>query len=288
MINLPEANNFNFTFVTLELKEVASIALMDSYKDGPCVGVGGKPEDLDTKEKHLHATRVIFTKYGLSPPAIPQERGIRWIRQHKENVKIVARSSARTLILGDSIISGLTRYKNVWEKYLAPQGALNLGVPGDKTQNVLWRMQQIELPEKLRVLVILVGTNNVAADTPRTITDGITSIAKVALEKRVYLKVIVCGLLPRGSKFSAEREACCRVNEALRKFCDSGIFRGISYLPPEDDWVLPNGHLDMSLYFQDSLHLIEAGNVKLCQAFVNAIEEATDGKKKNKRYYHIQ
>ena len=111
MINLPEANNF--TFVTLELKEVASIALMDSYKDGPCVGVGGKPEDLDTKEKHLHATRVIFTKYGLSPPAIPQERGIRWIRQHKENVKIVARSSARTLILGDSIISGLTRYKNV-------------------------------------------------------------------------------------------------------------------------------------------------------------------------------
>ena len=122
-----------------------------------------------------------------------------------------------------------------------------------------------------------------AVDSPRTISDGITSIAKVALEKKCALKVVMCGLLPRGSKNSREREACCKVNEFLRRFSMNGIFRGISYLPPESDWVLPDGDLDMSLYFTDGLHLVENGYAKLCVAINGAIEKAINGKKKKKR-----
>ena len=76
---------------------------------------------------------------------------------------------------------------------------------GDRTENVLW-LHQIQFPEQVRALIILVGTNSVAVDSPQTISDGIT-----------------CG----------GREACSKVKEFLRKFSISSIFNDISYMPPK-------------------------------------------------------
>ena len=42
-----------------------------------------------------------------------------------------------TLILGDSIVAGLRRYPKVWNGYLAPMSVLNLGIGGDRVENVL-------------------------------------------------------------------------------------------------------------------------------------------------------
>ena len=44
-----------------------------------------------------------------------------------------------------------------------------------------------------------------------------------------------------------EREACSKVNKFLRKFSINSILSGISYLPLQSDWILPNGDLDGSL-----------------------------------------
>ena len=56
-------------------------------------------------------------------------------------------STANILIVGDSIISGLSRYPAVWFKYFGKESALNLGVADDRTQHVLWRISNIELPQ---------------------------------------------------------------------------------------------------------------------------------------------
>ena len=44
------------------------------------------------------------------------------------------------LIVGDSLVSNLSRYPEIWRKYFINQGALNFGIDGDKAQNVLWRV----------------------------------------------------------------------------------------------------------------------------------------------------
>ena len=43
------------------------------------------------------------------------------------------------LIFGDSLTEGWDA--TVWERSLAPRGALNAGVSGDRTDHLLWRLQ---------------------------------------------------------------------------------------------------------------------------------------------------
>ena len=46
-------------------------------------------------------------------------------------------SEPDTLLLGDSIVAGLSRYPNVSHEYFAPINALNLDIGGDRIKNVL-------------------------------------------------------------------------------------------------------------------------------------------------------
>ena len=44
-----------------------------------------------------------------------------------------------------------------------------------------------------------------------------------------------------------------------------------SFIEQSNGWTLPNGDVDHSLFFRDSVHLIEAGNVKLAKFIINSI-----------------
>ena len=43
------------------------------------------------------------------------------------------------MLLGDSIITGPSRYWKVWQRYFISLNALNLGTGGDRAENGLWR-----------------------------------------------------------------------------------------------------------------------------------------------------
>ena len=43
------------------------------------------------------------------------------------------------------------------------------------------------------------------------------------------------------------------------------------FVDQSNDWTHPNGDLDPSLFFKDSLHLIKEGNVKLAKLIINSI-----------------
>src|SRR6202051_2635650 len=81
------------------------------------------------------------------------------------------------IFIGDSITEGwLGAGKAVWEKYYAPRHALDFGISGDKTQNVLWRLNNMQIQGlKPKVAVILIGTNN-TANNPHEIADGVKAV----------------------------------------------------------------------------------------------------------------
>ena len=86
------------------------------------------------------------------------------------------------------------------------------------------------------------------------------------------LKIIVYGLLPKGSKTSNAREKINCINEQLSKqFIHN---KNVLYLKPDDDWTLPCGELNFNLYYRDSLHLIENGNLKLANHILCGIRQA--------------
>ena len=78
------------------------------------------------------------------------------------------------LFLGDSIIEGWSgRGKQVWEKSYADLKPANFGIGGDRTQHVLWRIDNGELDGiSPKVLVLMLGTNNLGSNPNEQIAKG--------------------------------------------------------------------------------------------------------------------
>ena len=61
----------------------------------------------------------------------------------RDQNSLLNQSSAKMLLIGDSIISSLGRYPEIWKKYFSCHNTLNFSIPGDKNQHVLWIIQNL-------------------------------------------------------------------------------------------------------------------------------------------------
>ena len=139
-----------------------------------------------------------------------------WRENHSSFVDTAKCSSSKILLIGDSIVSGLTRYSRVWSKYFEPFDTLNFGSPGDCVENVLWMVQHGELPAKLEIAVIHVGTNNVDKQNVENIVSEIIKIASCILNKKPRSNIVITGLLPRDQKATfARRTKINLINQLL-------------------------------------------------------------------------
>ena len=215
------------------------------------------------------------TSLASSPMGRDNKHG--WYEEHEKFVAIATRSLSSVLLVGDSLVNGLARYHRVWSKYLEPLLALNFGVGGDRTQHVLWRIENGEMPLNLQVAFVHYGTNNLDRDNPAEIRDGIASIVYTIQEKKPNANIIVSGLLPRDQEISPRRDKIKLVNQKLMKWCRSGKVRNVHYLKPDKDWTEPDGRLAKRYYFTDFLHLIEEGNEKFAKSIYEAIVKVSQG-----------
>ena len=215
------------------------------------------------------------TSLASSPMGRDNKHG--WYEKHEKLVAIAAGSLSSVLLIGDSLVNGLARYHRVWSKYFKPLRALNFGVGGDRTQHVLWRIENGEIPLNLQVGFVHCGTNNLDRDNPHEIRDGIASIVYTIQERKPNANFIVSGLLPRDQETSFRRDKIKLVNQKLRKWCQSGKVRNVHYLKPDKDWTEPDGRLVERYYFTDFLHLVEEGYDKFAKSIYEAIEKVSQG-----------
>ena len=118
-----------------------------------------------------------------------------WYDIHQKHVNLWLNSKTILVLIGDSIVAGLSHYTNIWRTFFKTFHTLNYGIGGDRTQHVLWRAENATLPNSLKYVVIHCGTNNIDRDQPRDIANGLK-----LQEKCSGLKVIVTDLLPRDSE----------------------------------------------------------------------------------------
>ena len=119
-----------------------------------------------------------------------------WLNSHHNQCSKVSRNY-ETIIIGDSVAAGLSRYQNVWAKFLQPLRALNCGIGGDKVQHVLWRSHNLPVVKSIKKVVVSCGTNNLNQDSPEDIADGITEVASTFKSKYGSIGIFVYGILPR-------------------------------------------------------------------------------------------
>ena len=89
-----------------------------------------------------------------------------WYGKFKEHNFLLL--PTKILLIDDSLISKSSRYPDVWKNYFSNHNTLNFGVPGDKIQNILWGLSNLDFSEKcsIKYVSILGGTNNVDHNFP--------------------------------------------------------------------------------------------------------------------------
>jgi len=142
------------------------------------------------------------------------------------------------IFIGDSITHMWTSPGDkVWAHYYGNRRALNFGAGGDKTQNVLWRLENWTVRGfRPKVAVVLIGTNNIGADSTDDIVAGVKAVTGKAQELFPGVRVILVGLFPR-AEHSGDAGA---VNAKLAELADGRrIFfldAGVGMTPQGDTW----------------------------------------------------
>lgn len=138
--------------------------------------------------------------------------------------------------IGDSITRrwGATDYPELlanWNANFFGWNAANFGWGADRTEHMLWRLENGELDGvNPKVIVISAGTNNVggrtgAAGKVENITRGIRAIVDRAREKAPDATIVLMGIFPRNIEVIEEIN---RINENLSQFADGERVRFLS------------------------------------------------------------
>jgi lysophospholipase L1-like esterase len=152
--------------------------------------------------------------------------------------------------------------KAVWDANFAPLKAADFAYSADKTQNVLWRLQNGEGQGfSPKVVVLMIGTNNLGVTTRRTpasawrgtnmeAIEGVTAVVAELRKDFPPAKILLLGIFPRGDDLLAMAQIP-EVNKGLARLDDQ---QHVFYLDLTPKFLGPDGQINMA-YFQKADHL---------------------------------
>jgi len=188
----------------------------------------------------------------------PTPRGGGWMKRHESFNTRVAKGDVDLVFIGDSITQGWEgRGKGVWEKFYGKRNSVNLGIGGDRTQHVIWRLDNGNLKDITpKAAVIMIGTNNSGSNSSKEIADGVEAIVKQLRNKTPKTQILMLGVFPRGTNNADKRR---QVNEGanaiFKKLADG---KHVHYLDIGPKFLEKNGTLSREI-MPDLLHLSEKG-----------------------------
>lgn len=158
-----------------------------------------------------------------------------WMGRHRAMAARAQQGNVDLVMIGDSITHAFggqpdtgdgfkDRGKDTWDRFFGNARTLNLGISGDRTQHVLWRLDNGELEGIApKAVVIMIGTNNVGSNTPEEIAEGVLAVADRVRAKLPKTKVLLLGVFPRATANSDQRKAVLGINTILAKSPRPGV-----------------------------------------------------------------
>ena len=135
-------------------------------------------------------------------PAVWPEAPDAWPHIARTLASEARRTDPRIVFLGDSITQGWGgEGRAEWNARFAPLGVANLGIGGDRTQNILWRIGDGALDGLHPELVVLkIGVNNLWAEVQECgadrVADGVAACVAAIQTRCPDAKVLALGILP--------------------------------------------------------------------------------------------
>ncbi len=188
--------------------------------------------------------------------------------------EISKKGEAQLVFLGDSITQGWEAGgkvdkegqkqpgpKDIWDAAWGQYKPANFGIGGDRTEHVLWRLDNGNFDGlKPKLVVLMIGTNNTghrkAEEPPQQTADGVKAIIDRLAKKCPDTKVLLLGIFPRGEKPEDKlRVHNAKINELLAKLADG---KKVTYTDIGKKFLQEDGTLTKEI-MPDLLHLSAKG-----------------------------
>ncbi|WP_296949672.1 GDSL-type esterase/lipase family protein [uncultured Massilia sp.] len=130
-----------------------------------------------------------------------------WMPRHQEKLAELARrrkagEQTQLVFLGDSITHNWeAQNEALWKEFYGKYNPLNLGYGGDRTENLLWRLQHGEVDGIApKVAVLMIGTNNAGhrQEEPAVTFAGIRRDVEELQKRLPRTKILLLAIFPRG------------------------------------------------------------------------------------------
>lgn len=208
---------------------------------------------------------------------IPTERSEDWWQQRHQQKRSELQKINEPLdilFIGDSITHEWeAEGDEYWQQHFAHRKTFNLGFAGDRTEHLLWRIQNSGVDKRSpRWIVLLIGTNNAGhrLDPPEDIAAGVLTILDELHQRLPTSKVLLMAIFPRSRNTNKPmRQRIDATNTLIRNFADG---KQIHWLDINNQFLTKDGVLLESV-MPDLLHLNAAQYDKWAQAVLFTIKQ---------------
>lgn len=212
-------------------------------------------------------TMSLATLVGAADPSIgvPRAGNAKFYRLHSEFLKRAGEGRVGVLFLGDSITEQWATVPDLWESAWGQYDPANFGIGGDRTEYIIWRIEEHELDNiSPSVVVLLAGTNNTAENSAAEISAAMRKMVTLIHEKLPDTKVLLLAIFPRGPRvqgngvvdpWELRMSRIHEINADLASLDDGDRIRFLDLGPAlqNEDGTLPDELMP------DQLHLSRAG-----------------------------
>ena len=202
----------------------------------------------------------------IRPDYSPEQRA-HWLTCHEKFVRLARQGGVNVVFFGDSLTDyWRERGRSRWDRYFAPLQAVNFGIGGDRTQQVLWRIEHGELEGITpKVVVLLIGSNNLtpglsensltSKNSPTETVAGVAAIIAGLRRRLPQSRLLLHAILPRAEPTDPIRRAISETNAGLARLADGRMVR---FVDLGGVFLSPDGTLSREI-MPDLLHLSARG-----------------------------
>ena len=181
------------------------------------------------------------------------------------------------VFMGDSITHGWEGKGKVFNKYFEGKKILNVATSGDRTENTIWVIDNVNWKKvNAKVAMLMIGTNNtghrpVDKETAEDTYDGIKVILEKMKEKSPDTKILMLAIFPRSALDTDQpRVRNDKVNAMIAKLADD---KRVFFLDINKKLLEPDGKTLSKEVMPDLLHPNEKGYVIWAEAVKDKLEE---------------
>ena len=166
-----------------------------------------------------------------------------WMARHQAINARAQHGDVDLIYVGDSIVEYYEHQgKDTWDRYYAPRHALNLGISGDRTEHVLWRLAHGNLDGITpQLAIVMIGQNNGGHNTAEEIGAGVSAVVQTIRAKLPSTKILLLAIFPRREKPTEEREVLAKASRIAGQLADNHtmVYMDINTLFLRPDGSIP-------------------------------------------------